>query len=90
MHSVEQSSWLPVIERACCNRIWRRFGNRSDVGPPGNPGSRHTDALSVEAQNASVEEILVALSNAFDVEFRSSADLESGLPEPIEDLSSRL
>jgi hypothetical protein len=33
-------------------------------------------ALSVEAQNASVEEILVALSNAFDVEFRSSADLE--------------
>jgi hypothetical protein len=37
------------------------------------------DALSVEAQNASVEEILVALSNAFDVEFRSSADLEKRL-----------
>jgi hypothetical protein len=34
------------------------------------------EALSVGAQNASVEEILVALSNAFDVEFRSSADLE--------------
>ena len=37
------------------------------------------DALSIEAQNASVEEILVALSNAFDVHFRSSANLETRL-----------
>jgi predicted outer membrane lipoprotein len=37
------------------------------------------DALSVEAQNASVEEILVALSNALDVEFRSTANLEKRL-----------
>ena len=40
----------------------------------GNP-----DAVSVEAQNASVEEILVALANTFDVQFRSSADLERRL-----------
>jgi hypothetical protein len=37
------------------------------------------DAVSVNAQNASVEEILVALANAFDVQFRSSADLEKRL-----------
>jgi hypothetical protein len=37
------------------------------------------DAVSVEAKNASVEEILVALSNAFDVRFRSSANLEKRL-----------
>jgi hypothetical protein len=34
------------------------------------------DAVSVKAQDASVEEILVALANGFDVQFRSSADLE--------------
>jgi hypothetical protein len=37
------------------------------------------DAVSVKAQDASVEEILVALANAFDVQFRSSADLEKRL-----------
>jgi hypothetical protein len=33
----------------------------------------------VEAQNASVQEILVALTNAFDVQFKSSADLNKQL-----------
>jgi hypothetical protein len=37
------------------------------------------DAVSVEAQNSSIEEILVALSNSFDVRFRSSAKLEKRL-----------
>jgi hypothetical protein len=37
------------------------------------------NAVSVEAKDASVEEILVALTNAFDVHFRSSADLETRL-----------
>jgi hypothetical protein len=37
----------------------------------GNP-----NAVSVEAKDASVDEILVALTNAFDVHFRSSANLE--------------
>jgi hypothetical protein len=37
------------------------------------------DAVSVSAQNASIEEILVALANAFDVQFRSSVDLEKRL-----------
>jgi hypothetical protein len=36
----------------------------------GNP-----KAFSIEAQNASVEEILVTLSNAFNVHYRSSTDL---------------
>jgi hypothetical protein len=40
----------------------------------GNP-----NAVSVEAKDASVEEILVALTNAFDVQFRSSANLEKRL-----------
>jgi hypothetical protein len=40
----------------------------------GNP-----NAVSVEAKDASVEEILVALSDAFDVHFRSSANLEKRL-----------
>ena len=40
----------------------------------GNP-----NAVSVEAKDASVEEILVALTNAFDVHFRSSANLEKKL-----------
>jgi hypothetical protein len=37
------------------------------------------NAVSVEAKDASVEEILVALTNAFDVRFRSSANLEKRL-----------
>jgi hypothetical protein len=41
--------------------------------------SGKSDAVSVKAQDASVEEILVALANAFDVQFRSSADLEKRL-----------
>jgi hypothetical protein len=36
-------------------------------------------AVSIEAQNASVEEILVTLSNAFDVHYRSSTDLRKRL-----------
>jgi hypothetical protein len=34
------------------------------------------DAVSVEAQNSSIEEILVALSNSFNVRFRSLANVE--------------
>ena len=37
------------------------------------------NAVTVEAKDASVEEILVALTNAFDVHFRSSANLEKRL-----------
>jgi len=37
------------------------------------------DAVSVEAQNASVEEILVVLTKAFNVRFRSSANLDRRL-----------
>jgi hypothetical protein len=40
----------------------------------GNP-----NAVSVEAKDASVEEILVALTDAFDVHFRSSANLDKRL-----------
>jgi len=36
-------------------------------------------AVGLTAQNATVEEILVALSNEFDVQFRSSADLDKRL-----------
>jgi hypothetical protein len=36
-------------------------------------------AVTVEANNASVEEILVALADAFNVQFRSSANLEKRL-----------
>jgi hypothetical protein len=38
-----------------------------------------SDAVSVEAKDASVGEILVALTNSFDVHFRSSANLEKRL-----------
>jgi hypothetical protein len=34
------------------------------------------DAVSVEAQNSSIEEILIALSNSFNLRFRSSANAE--------------
>ena len=40
----------------------------------GNP-----NAVSVEAKDATVEEILLALADAFDVHFRSSANLEKRL-----------
>ena len=40
----------------------------------GNP-----NAVSVEVKDASVKEILVALTNTFDVHFRSSANLEKKL-----------
>jgi hypothetical protein len=36
-------------------------------------------AVSVQAENASIEELLVALTNTFDVQFRSSANLEKRL-----------
>jgi hypothetical protein len=37
------------------------------------------NAVTVEAKNATIEEILVALANAFDVHFRSSTNLERRL-----------
>jgi hypothetical protein len=37
------------------------------------------NAVSVEAKDASVEEVLVALANVFDVHFRSAANLEKRL-----------
>jgi hypothetical protein len=37
------------------------------------------NAVTVEAKNASVEEVLVALANTFKVQFRSSANLEKRL-----------
>jgi hypothetical protein len=37
------------------------------------------EAVRVEAKNASIEEILTALTNAFNVRFRSSADLDKRL-----------
>ncbi len=46
----------------------------ADTQVRGNP-----QAASVQAQNATVEEILVALSNEFNVQFRSSADLNKRL-----------
>jgi hypothetical protein len=46
----------------------------AEVVVRGNP-----KAVSIEAQNASVEEILVALGNAFDVHYRSSIDLRKRL-----------
>jgi hypothetical protein len=46
----------------------------AEVVVRGNP-----NAVSIEAQNASVEEILVTLGNAFDVHYRSSTDLRKRL-----------
>jgi hypothetical protein len=46
----------------------------ADVQVRGNPG-----AVSVVAQDASIEEILLNLSSAFDVKLRSSANLEKQL-----------
>jgi hypothetical protein len=46
----------------------------ADVQVRGNPG-----AVDVVAQNASIEEILINLSSAFDVKLRSSANLEKQL-----------
>jgi hypothetical protein len=46
----------------------------AEVVVRGNP-----KAVSIEAQNASVEEILVTLGNAFDVHYRSSTDLRKRL-----------
>jgi hypothetical protein len=46
----------------------------AEVVVRGNP-----KAVSIEARNASVEEVLVTLSNAFDVHYRSSTDLRKRL-----------
>ena len=40
-------------------------------------------AVSLDTKNASVEEILVALTDAFDVQFRSSANLEASISRTL-------
>jgi hypothetical protein len=45
----------------------------------GTQVSGNSDAVQVEAQNAPVEEILAALAKNFNVQFRSSADLDKRL-----------
>jgi hypothetical protein len=66
------SAWAAIVIGAALT-----FGPTlafADAQVRGNPS-----AVSVEAKDASVEEILVALTNTFDVHFRSSANLEKRL-----------
>jgi hypothetical protein len=60
------------------------FSVRAETKVRGTPR-----AVVVEAQNASVEEILAALTNTFKVQFRSAANLTSGSQEPTKARCSR-
>jgi hypothetical protein len=57
----------------------RSILTRADRHPTVKFGAGTPQAVVVEAQNATVQEILIALSDAFEVQFRSAANLDKRL-----------
>jgi hypothetical protein len=75
---VDLAGWSPDLQESAPERRGRPRRAPTPV-PAGIQVSGSADAITIEARDTSVEDILAALSRAFDMDYSSSIDLDKRL-----------